>query len=279
MFDRVVVVDWSANSTPKLGRDSIWIGAGDTATGVISSVNVPTRHLAMERLAAVSDEPGRTLIGVDFSLGYPHGTSAALGLNGVAWQAMWALLADMVVDSADNANNRFHVASELNRRFGDRLGPFWGCPPSKRTTWLASTKTSSHPLAEWRSVEVALRAGGYRPFSSWQLLGAGAVGSQSLLGIAALENFRRQRADRVDVWPFSSGLVVPEAPVVVCEVWPTLIGLPPSAGRVRDDVQVRTTVESLLERARTGRLVDWFTVRPADTSAVVVEEEGWVLGA
>jgi hypothetical protein len=26
MFDRFVVVDWSASSTPKLGRDSIWIG-------------------------------------------------------------------------------------------------------------------------------------------------------------------------------------------------------------------------------------------------------------
>ena len=33
-FDRVAVLDWSAASTPKRGRDSIWLGvAGPDGTG------------------------------------------------------------------------------------------------------------------------------------------------------------------------------------------------------------------------------------------------------
>ena len=33
MFDRFAVVDWSANSTPKRGRDSIWIAVAER-TGI-----------------------------------------------------------------------------------------------------------------------------------------------------------------------------------------------------------------------------------------------------
>jgi hypothetical protein len=280
MFDRVVVVDWSANSTPKLGRDSIWIARGDTVTGDVSSLNVATRDEAMVELAAACREPGRTLVGVDFSLGYPRGTALALGLTGVPWREMWAQLGDMVVDHPDNSNNRFVVAAELNRRIGTGVGPFWGCPPSKRADSLTSIKVPADPLPEWRNVEATLRGAGHRPFSSWQLLGAGSVGSQSVLGIAALEHLRRMLGDSLDVWPLSSGLVVPEAPIVVCEVWPTLTPLPALHGRVRDDVQVRTLTALLVERVQAGLLGAWFTpnVDSLDVASVVAEE-GWVLGA
>ena len=43
---------------------------------------------------------------------------------------MWDLLAQLVDDRDDNANNRFEVAAELNRRVGPGPGPFWGCPPA-----------------------------------------------------------------------------------------------------------------------------------------------------
>jgi hypothetical protein len=43
-----------------------------------------------------SDPTSSTLVGVDFSLGYPAGTATALGLTGTAWSAMWALLAEEI---------------------------------------------------------------------------------------------------------------------------------------------------------------------------------------
>ena len=46
MFDRFVVVDWSANSTPKLGRDSIWVAQTSMRPGTTSVTNLPTRRQA-----------------------------------------------------------------------------------------------------------------------------------------------------------------------------------------------------------------------------------------
>jgi hypothetical protein len=88
MFDRFVVVDWSANSTPKLGRDSIWVALLDGA-GTTSVTNLPTRHEAEEFLGHLfeSEPTLTTLVGVDFSLGYPAGTATALGVDGTPWGA------------------------------------------------------------------------------------------------------------------------------------------------------------------------------------------------
>ena len=121
-----------------------------------------------------SDPAVSTLIAVDFSLGYPAGTAAALGLTGAEWSAMWDLIADRVTDDDRNVNNRFAVAAELNERLTGAAAPFWGCPPSARGRCLVRTKPSlATGLAEFRAVERLLRARGARPFSSWQLLGAG----------------------------------------------------------------------------------------------------------
>ena len=133
-----------------------------------------------------------TLIGVDFSLGYPAGTAAALGVRGAPWSAMWAMLAEQIVDDERNRNNRFAVAAELNEQLTGSAAPFWGCPPScgRNVPDQHEAAVRGDSLGEFRSVEAALRSRGHRPFSSWQLLGAGAVGSQSLLGIPMLDRMR-----------------------------------------------------------------------------------------
>ncbi len=115
---------------------------------------------------------------------------------------MAAELGRLVDDDARNRNNRFGVASELNARMGAAPGPFWGCPPRAASASLTTTKPPPGPLAEWRTVESVLRERGHRPFSSWQLLGAGAVGSQSLLGIPMVMRLRERFGGRLAVWPF-----------------------------------------------------------------------------
>ena len=50
MFEAYVVVDWSANSRPKMGKDSIWIaeaGRLGRRVRVEAPINLPTRAAAM----------------------------------------------------------------------------------------------------------------------------------------------------------------------------------------------------------------------------------------
>ena len=179
----------------------------------------------------------------------------------------------------DNANNRFDVAAELNRRIDGGPGPFWGCPPSRRAPTLTTTKVLPDPLAEWRIVEAELRRGGHRPFSGWQLLGAGSVGSQSLVGIPRLAQLERSlcAAGRtVEVWPFGAWDGRAPAPdVVIAEVWPSLHPTPELHGRVRDEVQVVETARRLADLT-TVELVARLT---EERQRSVRGEEGWILGA
>lgn len=287
MFDRIVVVDWSANSTPKLGADSIWIADDDART--VSCHNLATRSAAFDHLAAIVDSGGnrRTLIGVDFSLGYPAGTADALGLSGTPWEATWALLASTIADDARNRNNRFQVAAALNERMGAPPGPFWGrphsAPPDGRLTATRPPRSSdSTDPPTWRIVEDRLRRDGWRPSSAWQLLGAGSVGSQMLLGIPVVERLRRSAPDRVEIWPFTAGLGVPQdrpGLTVVAEVWPTVTPFDQVDHPVRDARQVLATAGHLRTCVEDRRLPALFApaVAPADRDRIV-QEEGWVLG-
>lgn len=284
MFDRFVVVDWSANSTPKLGRDSIWVAHLDAA-GNGSVANLPTRRQAEAFLGDLLEtEPTlTTLVGVDFSLGYPAGTASALAVEGTPWSATWSLLAENIVDDDRNANNRFAVAAEFNRRLTGTASPFWGCPPSSAGPHLTTTKPPGEaPLAPFRVTEETLREQGRRPFSSWQLFGAGSVGSQSLLGIPVLERLRARFGGRVDVWPFTTGLRSPalvDGTIVLVEVWPSMRELSDHGDMVRDAAQVRATANWLADTDAADGLGALFS--PSSSRAVeqvAVAEEGWVLG-
>ncbi|MEM1332961.1 MAG: hypothetical protein AAGG08_05830 [Actinomycetota bacterium] len=316
-FDRVIAVDGSAAATPKRGADSIWISIDDGGE-LADPVNPATRSAAFALLEDVCARPGRTLLTVDWSLGYPAGSAVAFGLDhqvrdqfgdrfsgesvrgDAPWAAMWGFLAARVVDAADNANNRFEVAAALNERVGPP-GPFWGAPASASNAALSTGKQPFEAVAEWRRAEVVLRRRRQWPKSCWQLAGAGAVGSQSLLGIARLARLRSALASTrtVAVWPFETGLAAPDADidVVIAEMWPTLfvssVDLP--AHWIRDAAQVDAVVRLVRNAERSGELGTWF--RPdltvfdddadddagvdADDDAgvdAVVAEEGWILG-
>lgn len=280
-FDRVIVVDGSASSTARRGRDSIWVAVGGPG-GVEPPSNPATRAdaaaLVVERCV------GRTLLLVDWSLGYPVGTAALLGLDASGMtprRSTAGALTALIVDGADNTNNRFAVAAELNRRT-DEPGPFWGVPASTADEHLTATKRLAHSVDEWRIVEHRLRAMGHRPASCWQLLGAGSVGGQTLLGIPLVERLRSTLGPdrRLAVWPFDTGLEVPSPihDVVVAETWPTLFPFAPGDHRVRDAAQVDAVARACLSAMRSDDLARWF-VPEVDDVAAVVGEEGWILGA
>ena len=89
LFDRIVMVDWSAAAVPTVGRDSIWIGEANAAPR-----NAPTRSEAMAWLRDAAREcvaaGRRLLIGFDFAFGYPMGTADRFGGG---WRGVWAWLA------------------------------------------------------------------------------------------------------------------------------------------------------------------------------------------
>lgn len=287
LFDRIVVADWSAAATPRRGADSIWMATADSSGCVIA--NIPTRFEALDAIVAAGVAGQRTLLAVDFSLGFPAGTATALGLVGTPWSSMWGLIDAEIVDDHRNRNNRFDVAARLNAAFraqdadGGEGGPFWGCPPARADERLTMTKPARVERwpAEFRTVETRLRARGKRPFSSWQLSGVGAVGSQSLMGIATLVALCRRLGGDLSVWPFTTGLAAPPegARLTVAEVWPSLwpVDIPP--GMVKDAAQVEATATRLRRMDALGELAAAFGPSVPDAAVdVVCGEEGWILG-
>jgi len=280
-FDRVVAVDWSAAGRPLTGSDSIWIAQARGAA--VESWNPPTRAEAEARLRALMDEAlgagERVLIGADFAFGFPAEFAQALTGQAEAL-AVWDWLASRVTDDARNRNNRFAVASEMNRALPG-LGPFWFRPAGLDLPEvpLKGRDRHGHGLAEMRVTD----AGAPGAQSVWKLGGAGSVGSQVLTGLPVLWRLREGFAGRVAVWPFER---IAGADVVMAEIFPSLLReeiaavMPSRRGKpkrhdwpVKDAVQVRM---SALALARMGDGGEALLAVP-DPSAPLAEE-GWILG-
>lgn len=285
MFDTFAIVDWSAATVPRTGRDSIWICW--YAQDGERLENPPTRHAAKallaERLAAALSRGERVLLGFDFPFGYPAGFAARLGLFGPPWRAVWNEIARLLDDDEDNINNRFDVANALNQRVSGGRFPFWGCPPVPARAHLGSKHHRGHEqsgLAERRLVDLHIPSA--QP--CWKLLGAGSVGGQALTGIPVVRALRDDPRwnDRTRIWPFETGLQVPEdGSAVIAEVYPSLWAVSPAAGEPKDAAQVRAVARFFAERDRTGELPALFAGDPALTRAErdrVETEEAWTLG-
>lgn len=299
LFDAYVMVDWSASSTPKTGRDSIWIGVQKRDIRfrpTFEAHNLPTRRAAEAKLAEVMADlrrrGDRALVGFDFSLGYPAGTAAALKVQPPTWAGVWAFLASNVVEKADNANNRFQVAAKMNRLMTDQPRPFWGAPAKEAQRWLTTTKPAPvepEPLPQLRRTERAtLGLGKAGAKSVWQLMGAGSVGGQSLMGVPAAKRFLDALDGRALVWPFQTGwralaradLEGKEA--VIVEVYAPLVPIKPEPDEVPDRAQVRSLCEHFYRLDEADRLGALFAPPKSateDDRAVVEAEEGWILGA
>ncbi len=295
LFNAYVIVDWSAASKRTTGSDSIWIGVlkRDVRFRLAFEAHNPaTRREAEVLLAAILDDRAkhheRTLVGFDFALGFPRGLAAALGLTGdEPWKAVWNQIDRMVKDKADNTNNRFGVASEINRRLTGGPFPFWGCPPRDTLTTLQPKKLRPHgpdDLPEFRHTEIAAK--GASPV--WKLSYAGSVGGQTILGIPTVRRLAKARGDKLRVWPFETGWKAPTeadlagVEVVAAEVYPSLVKPAPVAGETRDLTQVRALAEHFAKLDEGGRLGALFAPPKATAADVIIDaerEEGWILGA
>ena len=267
MFDLILVADWSAASAPSPARpskDAIWVCAD--LGGVQEVEYFRTRAAALAWIEAWLARGHRTLVGFDFAFGLPPGVAERLTGRAEAL-ALWDWLAARIEDGPDNRNNRFAVAAEMNDAFPG-LGPFWGRPAGLDLPGLPErgTARTGHGVPDHRAVD-GLARGAQSPL---KLYTTGSVGSQSLVGMAALASLRR-RPDLV-VWPQETGFAVPEARIVLAEIYPSL--WPPAPAAIRDAGQVIATANVL--RTATA---DWFAAPAASPDAArVAVEEGWILG-
>ena len=274
-FDTIVVVDWSGgNDTGRRPRkDAIWAAVARAGEPAIPRVYLRNREIAVDWLAdlvgAEMRAGRRVLAGFDFPFGYPAGFARRLtGRDDPL--AVWAWMAANLED-APGGNNRFDLAGRINALFPG-IGPFWFNAGARDVPHLPrkGRAREGHGMAERRAVE--RRAKG--SFTCWQMGGAGAVGSQVMTGMAALERLRRAFPGAVAVWPFEPL----DRPVAFVEVWPSLLdGAVRAAmreGDIRDAVQVRVLARAIAEAARDGRLGAMLDAAPEEARA----EEGWILG-
>ena len=272
LFDGYIAVDWSARAVPCHGPNSIWIAVVD-GPGPVQFMNPHTRQEAMNRIQELLDEATRVgrrlLCGFDFAFGYPEGT-AQMMTGGNNWEAVWALIAEVIVDLHDNCNNRFDAAAELNRHF-DGDGPFWGNGLKRDIQYLPRLR----PQGGWgQNLPPARRhaeEGVPAAQEVWKLSGIGSVGSQSLMGIKRLEEIRHR--DDVQVWPFET---LGEGRChVLAEIYPSL--LPPNPGyEVPDQAQVHAVAARLSEMDEEGLLAQRLQI-PLDMPVAVLNEEALFL--
>lgn len=297
LFDSYIIVDWSAASKPSTGSDSIWIGvlAPDARLKLaFKSHNPATRAEALKMLEDILGRAlhrgDRILLGFDFSLGYPAGTAAALGLEGEPWRAMRQFLLKEMKDKPDNANNRFPLAARMNRLMSGGPFPFWGCSKKDALTTLSQKKSREHgdgDVAEFRIAEqAAIAAGKGRPQPVWKIYYAGAVGGQTLTGVPAVERLR-EKVPGAKIWPFELPLEplseesLGDTRVVISEVYPSMIPSAPQGGETKDSAQVRALSAWFAELDGDGKLGALFAADPelsAENSTAVTAEEGWILG-
>ncbi|MEL7232213.1 MAG: hypothetical protein AAGJ85_06855 [Pseudomonadota bacterium] len=299
LFDAYIIVDWSASSKPKTGKDSIWVGirARDARLKFqFTSVNPKTRLEARTFIRDMSHKliarGDKVLIGFDFALGYPAGTAAAAGLDTgsqAPWAAMHRHLTSKVKEKDDNSNARFALAAGLNYAMTKGAHPFWGVPKTQAVSTLAMKKgdfSSEGSLGEHREAERWIKANfKANPKSVWQLMGAGSVGSQALLGIPTVQ-YLRIEIEGAQIWPFETGFKplieddLEQTSCVLTEIYPSTLKVTPKEGEILDQAQVRTLSEHLESLDSAGKLGASFGPPDSlDTGKIaqIEQEEGWIL--
>ncbi|MFO7602250.1 MAG: cobalamin biosynthesis protein CbiG [Gammaproteobacteria bacterium] len=295
LFNDFLVIDWSANSTPKTGKDSIWwCYLKSSSDGVVEEQikNPATRHKAIEQvtniLKSYSDSRRRILVGFDFAYAYPNGFADHFSNKKTRqWKSVWRYLSEHIRDDAKNHNNRFIVASEINQHYFNNAPPYWGCPSSKVTEYLSMKKPRgdlAEKLPEFRLVEQ-----GNSTHSAWKLFYNGSVGGQVLLGLPYLYKLIIDPCltNISKVWPFDTGLKdlteddLQGCGILHAEIYPSLIPVRPEPSEVKDRAQVRQLAHHFAGLDEKGELSKLFSGRSSlsdEERSVVENEEGWILG-
>jgi hypothetical protein len=178
---QVVAVDWSGRAHGE--RRAIWVAeARDGET--LRLEDGRTRDEVADHVLDLAATDSQLVVGMDFSFSLPEWFLDARGFATV--DDLWAA-----------------AAREGEQWLRECRPPFWGRPGARRPQLPAHLRVTE--------TEAPTR-GGVRPKSSFQVGGAGSVGTGSIRGFPVLARLRRAG---VAIWPFDPGTL----PRVV-EVYP-----------------------------------------------------------
>ena len=259
-FDRFVMVDWSGGNDrgPRPTADAIWIGEAGTHPEYMRNRALAEARL-LDLIEAALAAGQKLCLGFDFPFGYPSGFARALTGSDDPFR-MWDWF-EARIEDAPKSNNRFDLAGQINRGLGGR-GPFWANALKRDIEGLPRTKADYYnPFPDRRAVEHLAKGS----FTCWQMAGAGAVGSQIMMGLPVLTRLRRAFTGRVAVWPFEPL----HAPIALVEIWPSLTVGPPPKGWIKDAWQVDQVSRDVGAMSAPDLRAQL---------AVSAPEEGWILG-
>jgi hypothetical protein len=183
---RAIAVDWSGRRTGE--EPFIWLA--EASAGVVTRLeNGRSREQVVDELCLIiakANLDGREplVIGLDFSFGFP------------AWFA--------TKHGSDSGIDTWAVATADGEKWlQDCPHPFWGKPGTRKPT----------DVEMWRACERAVGpVGGTVPKSTFQIGGAGSVGTGSIRGMPFLARLQSAGAA---IWPFDT-----PRHVTVCEIYP-----------------------------------------------------------
>jgi hypothetical protein len=183
---RVLAVDWSGDLHGARRR----IRVAEARSGLLLDVRGGLDRAGVgELLAELRDGPEAAVVGLDFSFGLAGWFARAHGCTTLP--QVWALAAD-----------------DGERWLRECPPPFWGRPATRRPA-----DDPDRPL--FRRTEQDARDRGLRPLSTFQIGGAGAVGTGSVRGMGLLGAWRRAG---IGVWPLDPA--PGPAGVLVVEIYP-----------------------------------------------------------
>ncbi len=259
------MVDWSGGNDrgPTPTKDAIWVGISRSGSSEDPRY-FRNRQTFFSWITDFLDTEltakRRTLVGFDFPFGYPTGFGRHLtGTDDPL--TLWQWLTDRVEDSP-KANNRFDIAGQINRTLPG-IGPFWANGLKRDIADLPrkGLARTQNPFPEKRIVETHAKGS----FTCWQLAGAGAVGSQVIMGLPILHRLRQIFTNKISIWPFEQLT----RPIAFVEIWPTLFAGPAPADMIKDAHQVKATARALAQKSVTTLHADLQITSPV---------EGWILG-
>ena len=180
----VVAVDWSGAATGS--GTHIWL-AHVVDGELVALRNGRTRGEVVDDLAALrARTPGGLVVGLDFSFSFPA----------------WFLRAQSCATVGELWDT---VEQKGEGWLAECASPFWGHPGRRRPELPAYL----------RRAEQSISVGGISPKSTFQIGGAGAVGTGSVRGMPHL---RRLQAAGFSIWPFDR-----PGPSLVLEIYPRLL--------------------------------------------------------
>jgi hypothetical protein len=178
----VVAVDWSGRRTGE--RRHLWTAEAEDGV-LVRLVDGRTRAQVIDELIARVDERPGVVVGFDFSFSLPTWYLDA---------CRYACARDLWDAAASNGEGWLRECAH----------PFWGLPGRTRPDLPAHLRRTEAEVAS---------VGAIRPKSSFQIGGAGSVGTGSVRGFPALA--RLQDAG-YSIWPFDAPAPAP----VAVEIWP-----------------------------------------------------------